>query len=351
MPAPSTHVEKRRKSNVGLENECNSRSSRPHGYYGKAVGDRRRNADALREADGIGVDYPIAAQNKPCAPSPKESGASPNAVAGTPSHSRRQGEMERRAGDQSPVMDVGGREEPAAAGGGATAATKFDIRLWVLVTDWDPLESFLYDECYLRVCPEPYTLAESSLGDPDVHLTNVSVRRYADSTGGRKKVAAASHFCRRRRPSSASPRVNSGSPAELPQWSTAVDSRERDPFEGDNNGVAPIENENEENYGRGDFVASQAELVQRLGEVGDTAGHGPTIRGGHKSGFGGEAEDTWARGERLWRDKVLPSMERVVRSTLLAARPHIRPRVSSFQLFGFDLLLDRELNPCECSYW
>lgn len=316
------------------------------------MGVRQRNADALRETDEIDVDDPIAAQNKPCAPSPVEFGASPNAVAGTPSHSRRQGEAERRAGDQSPVTDVGGRGEPASAGGGATAARKFDIRLWVLVTSWDPLESFMYDECYLRVCPEPYTLAESSLGDPDVHLTNVSVRRSAGSTGGHKKVAAASHFCRQRRPSSASPRVNSGSPAGLPQGSTAVHSWERDPLEGDINGVAPIENENEETYGRGDFVASQAELVQRLGEAGVTAaGLGPTIGGGHKSWCGGDAEDTRARGERLWRDKVLPSMERVVRSTLLAACPHVRPRVSSFQLFGFDLLLDRELNPCECWYW
>ena len=46
---------------------------------------------------------------------------------------------------------------------------KFDIRQWVLVTDWNPLTVWVYDECYIRMAAKDY--------DPDstsryTHLTN-----------------------------------------------------------------------------------------------------------------------------------------------------------------------------------
>lgn len=91
------------------------------------------------------------------------------------------------------------------------------------------------------------------------------------------------------------------------------------------------------------FVASQAELFQILGEMGEG-------RGDWGSTEKGEGEEhVRARGERLWRSKISPSIEGIVRSTLLAALPHMRPRARSFQLFGFDILLDRQLHPCESS--
>ena len=51
---------------------------------------------------------------------------------------------------------------------------KFDMRIWVLVTSFDPLSIYFYNTCYCRICQEPYTLASL---DPSIHLANYSVQK------------------------------------------------------------------------------------------------------------------------------------------------------------------------------
>ncbi|KAL4438623.1 hypothetical protein ABPG74_015521 [Tetrahymena malaccensis] len=56
---------------------------------------------------------------------------------------------------------------------------KFDIRQWVLVTEWNPLTIYFYDTCYIRVCFDEYD--PSDLQNKFAHLANNCISKHAEN--------------------------------------------------------------------------------------------------------------------------------------------------------------------------
>lgn len=55
--------------------------------------------------------------------------------------------------------------------------SKFDLRVYVLVTSFNPLRIFIYEEGLVRFASERYTSNQESLSDPFIHLTNYSINK------------------------------------------------------------------------------------------------------------------------------------------------------------------------------
>jgi len=57
------------------------------------------------------------------------------------------------------------------------ANRKFDIRQWVLVTGWNPLTIWFYGDCYTRFSAAEYSVSDDDLDNKFVHLVNNSISK------------------------------------------------------------------------------------------------------------------------------------------------------------------------------
>lgn len=162
--------------------------------------------------------------------------------------------------------------------------TKFDLRQWFLVTDWNPLTVWFYRECYLRFSTQPYSTKNLDRSDKreEQMIYLYFTFRVSSSAYHPVMIHSSVHLCN-----------NSIQKHFQP-------SRDRHP------GVP------EDNM----WSCSQfrAFLQQR--------------------GRGSE-----------WESVVVPGMQQAVVHALQTAQDLIEPRKSSFELYGADFMLGRDLRP------
>jgi tubulin monoglycylase TTLL3/8 len=61
------------------------------------------------------------------------------------------------------------------------ANRKFDLRQWVVVTNWNPLTVWFYDECYARFSVEEYSTDAADLTNAFIHLVNNSIGKNSEN--------------------------------------------------------------------------------------------------------------------------------------------------------------------------
>lgn len=78
-------------------------------------------------------------------------------------------------------------ENPLLVGG-----KKFDLRMYVLVVSYRPLQAFVYREGFARFCNVKYSAAVDDMDNPFMHLTNVAVQKnnedYNSNHGGKWSI-------------------------------------------------------------------------------------------------------------------------------------------------------------------
>lgn len=58
---------------------------------------------------------------------------------------------------------------------------KYDLRLYVVVTCYEPLKAYLFQDGLVRLATQPYTTNQKTLKKRFVHLTNYSINKKAEA--------------------------------------------------------------------------------------------------------------------------------------------------------------------------
>ena len=233
---------------------------------------------------------------------------------------------------------------------------KFDVRVWVLVTSFEPLKAFVFDRVYGRQCGRSVNTGlgdcrVDTLGEHLMHLTNYSIQKRSVIGGANTNHAPDS----------------SNSSAESVSHSASVKNLRRQ--------VDDMRNIDGGDYGGGggdDDPPRTGPFSFLTTRTSDTSG-GPCVeKGSDTLGRSACREDLLLSHEEIlsivnatdkspdnetassslksisrWQRSVWPSLKRKIAVSLEATRSHPglchRPR--SFELLGFDVIFDREFEP------
>lgn len=170
--------------------------------------------------------------------------------------------------------------------------TKFDLRIWVLVTSMEPLKVYIYSTVYGRHCVYDFNLSVKSLGDNSIHLTNYSIQRKSNTNSDGENVLTGINAIRRLRGSIANNNSSANEALISPRSSSSQS-----------------------------IINTQTDLLLTHREILDIVG------------------------ENNWNKKIWPGIKASICSTLKVSKEHVKHREKSFEFLGYDVLIDELHNP------
>ncbi|KAL8432761.1 hypothetical protein ACSSS7_004385 [Eimeria intestinalis] len=190
---------------------------------------------------------------------------------------------------------------------------KFDLRVWVLVRSFSPLEVYLYSEVYARLCTEAYD--RNDLCNHFKHISNWSLNRLqAGKHGARgsQALGAPSH-------QDAASADKEGPPAEATPFASRPPAANDITTTNNSSSSGKVADEDRGFSGAGETTLPLETLRSALAE-----------KTGNPS---------------YWEEELLPQLRFLVLQTMRAARQSVVQRSSCFELYGLDVLLDEALRP------
>ena len=215
------------------------------------------------------------------------------------------------------------------------AGHKFDLRCWVMVTDWASLSLYFYDtDCLIRLCSEPFALDD--VKNTYAHITNRAVQQHrfmTENTPSQPDGGAVMQCDTRfrdvrqarssRRPGLVWPqerRMGAMRRMASPKQ-PRKEEMQRCPHPHQPQLLPP-------------FSMRAAEKRDRIPLAG-ALWSGNKLHGHLRdAGFG-----------NIWGETVLPAMKGVAAATMRCGVERADPRRNSFELYGLDMVLDDAFRP------
>ena len=251
--------------------------------------------------------------------------------------------------------------------------TKFDMRVWVLVTCFKSFRCFVYSTLYGRRCSNAYTSDVSSLGETFTHLTNYSIQKKqsfevhqtiatnatassSSSSSSDSKTcivnrdgdaiasSSTSSSARKLRQACSTSRPNSNSSSSSSTHSNSSSSRSSS---SSCHKVTYELSESDLLIDHDDIIrivhSAYQQYLQQL-SCSSLSGAG-TASLSDKQLLAREVVRRIGVVEDVWRDYVWPAIKRKIAITLRGAREKVVHRPQCFEFLGYDVLIDEMLEP------
>jgi hypothetical protein len=263
--------------------------------------------------------------------------------------------------------------------------TKFDMRVWVLVTCFKSFRCFVYSTLYGRRCSSAYTSDVSSLGETFTHLTNYSIQKKqsfevhqtidtnataSSSSSSDSKTcivnrdgdviasSSTSSSARKLRQACSTSRPNSNSSSTHSNSSSFRSSSSSSSSSSSCHKVTYELSESDLLIDHDDIIrivhSAYQQYLQQLSSSSsssssssvDSSLYGAGTRSlSDKQLLAREVVRRIGVVEDVWRDYVWPAIKRKIAITLRGAREKVVHRPQCFEFLGYDVLIDEMLEP------